>query len=146
MDWKRRQRLPDNRMFPGKKERVDIGTRLIMLERNELTPSLIVCNGCVFVGCRKYEPLPRDAGLNLLGTAGETPFFELFYQVAGVRAVCITRTGCSGFARPQGGTPFTNSTCRWPASRRRSSMAAVFRDHRTCGRRWTSRWTPSLPA
>ena len=61
--------------------------RLARVRYQERQALAAVCNGCgVFVGCRIYEPLPRDAGLNLPGTAEETPFFELFYQVDGVKS------------------------------------------------------------
>ena len=44
-------------------------------------------NGCgLFVGCRIYEPLPRDSRLTRDGAAGETPFFDVFYQVDGVKS------------------------------------------------------------
>jgi hypothetical protein len=44
-------------------------------------------NGCgLFVGCRVYERLTRDATLTLDGGAGEVPFFDMFYQVDGVKS------------------------------------------------------------
>jgi len=40
----------------------------------------------IFVGCRIYEPLPRDARLTLAPGADDVSFFELFYQVDGVKS------------------------------------------------------------
>jgi hypothetical protein len=40
----------------------------------------------IFVGCRIYEPLPRDARLTLGSGAGDASFFDLFYQVDGVKS------------------------------------------------------------
>jgi hypothetical protein len=40
----------------------------------------------LFVGCRIYEPLPRDARLTLPSAAGQTQFFDVFYQVDGVKS------------------------------------------------------------
>ena len=39
MDWKRIRRLPDGQMF--REKNVDTDTRMIVLELNELTPSLM---------------------------------------------------------------------------------------------------------
>lgn len=44
-------------------------------------------NGCgVFVGCRVYEPLPTDARLTIEGSNQSAAFFEVFYQVDGVKS------------------------------------------------------------
>ena len=44
-------------------------------------------NGCgLFVGCRVYERLSGDARLALEGSSIDVPFFDLFYQVDGVKS------------------------------------------------------------
>jgi len=40
----------------------------------------------LFVGCRVYERLSRDASLTLEGSSSEVPFFDVFYQVDGVKS------------------------------------------------------------
>ncbi len=51
--------------------------RAIAVERN---------GSGLFVGCRIYEPLPREARLTLATAEAGTPFFDMFYQVDGVKS------------------------------------------------------------
>ncbi len=77
--------------------------RLARVRYQERQTHAAVGKGCgVFVGCRIYESLPRDAGLNLLGTSRETPLFELFYQAEGVK---------SGMHHLDGMLPLNEWTC-----------------------------------
>jgi hypothetical protein len=70
----------------------------------------------LFVGCRIYEPVAADARLTLAGNERETPFFDVFYKVDGVK---------SGMHHPDGMLWVRTPAMRHAVHSRHVPLAAV---------------------
>jgi hypothetical protein len=73
--------------FDGPEVAERAAERLTAIRFNDRQALAVERNGAgLFVGCRIYQSVAADARLTLAGNERETPFFDVFYKVDGVKS------------------------------------------------------------